>query len=350
MSYLPCKNPSCKSHGKPHPNCKCYAGMADGGMVEGYCDSNRPHDRFCKYFAEGGIVNPPDIDPSSAVSSFLGSEGLHGLIKIGSDQDDIYKYNQAIKRGNKSLAARVNDLFGNEKYEKPDHTKSRKLIEEWIDSGGIEAELQKEMHKQSSPEMFAGGGMAEKKEGMAHDRNIANSYPSQNVLLQAAKGRSANYLAGLKPQKNQPKLAFDDEPDQKKQRKSYERAIKIAADPLRVLRKIKEGTIEPEHIHHFKSLYPEMNEVLQKKITEKIIEAQMKGEKPSYKVRQGLSVFMGAPMSGEMTPQNIMAAQATFQGKQQQPPPQSKTSVLKSADDTYMTGNQARTSREQKQT
>lgn len=26
---LPCKNPNCKSHGKPHPNCKCYGGHGD---------------------------------------------------------------------------------------------------------------------------------------------------------------------------------------------------------------------------------------------------------------------------------------------------------------------------------
>ena len=29
MIGFPCKNPSCKSYGKPHPNCKCYMEMAE---------------------------------------------------------------------------------------------------------------------------------------------------------------------------------------------------------------------------------------------------------------------------------------------------------------------------------
>lgn len=57
--YPPCLNPSCKSHGKPHPNCKCYGdSYAEGGEVsdEYYCDDNRMHRKACDYYAEGGSV------------------------------------------------------------------------------------------------------------------------------------------------------------------------------------------------------------------------------------------------------------------------------------------------------
>lgn len=56
-AYPPCKNQACKSFGQPHPNCRCYGGMAKGGEVEVFCASSRPHDEFCKFFADGGPVD-----------------------------------------------------------------------------------------------------------------------------------------------------------------------------------------------------------------------------------------------------------------------------------------------------
>lgn len=53
---LPCLNPSCKSHGKPHPNCRCYTRMAEGGKASGmrYCAHGMPHEPDCEYYmAEG---------------------------------------------------------------------------------------------------------------------------------------------------------------------------------------------------------------------------------------------------------------------------------------------------------
>ena len=68
MAYWPCTNPSCKSHGKPHPNCKCappggYAHAA-GGSVRTYCDTKVAHLPDCEYYmAEGGEVpqDPSDL-------------------------------------------------------------------------------------------------------------------------------------------------------------------------------------------------------------------------------------------------------------------------------------------------
>lgn len=64
---LPCLNPHCKSHGKPHPNCRCYSGgeqfsdrgsLAEGGEVKPkmrYCAHGKPHMEGCSY-AKGGEV------------------------------------------------------------------------------------------------------------------------------------------------------------------------------------------------------------------------------------------------------------------------------------------------------
>lgn len=94
--YPPCINPSCKSYGKSHPNCRCYGGnsehsgvgaeghFAEGGEVskEYYCDNNRPHFKKCEYYAEGGSVQKfakagevqSDSDKLEKVAQELNSE------------------------------------------------------------------------------------------------------------------------------------------------------------------------------------------------------------------------------------------------------------------------------------
>lgn len=53
---LPCLNPNCKSHGKPHPNCRCYAHMAEGGSVNlRYCAHGKPHRESCEYYRGGSV-------------------------------------------------------------------------------------------------------------------------------------------------------------------------------------------------------------------------------------------------------------------------------------------------------
>ncbi len=59
MAYGPCLNPSCSSHGKPHPNCKCYDKLAKGGDVA-FCSKDNKHDKDCQYYAEGDEVSQPD--------------------------------------------------------------------------------------------------------------------------------------------------------------------------------------------------------------------------------------------------------------------------------------------------
>lgn len=85
---LPCKNPSCKSHGRPHPNCRCYAGLAKGGAVEPFCSQDRQHDPGCGYYAEGGEVQAPPQplprfaeDSASTLGHAAVDRGLLGLIR-----------------------------------------------------------------------------------------------------------------------------------------------------------------------------------------------------------------------------------------------------------------------------
>lgn len=224
-----------------------------------------------------------------------------------------------------------------------------------LQENNVQEQLQQEMYNQAqSPQGFAHGGEVKgpsDKPGILQQQSgIATHYPEQNVLLAAAKGRVSNYLTSLRPSEHRPKLAFDEPADGTEQRRTYHKALAVAANPLGILDEIRQGTLDPAHVAHFKSMYPETDQLLQKRLATKLTEIQVAGEKPSYKTRQGLSLLMGANLSGEVAQPNLAAAQAVFvpkQQSQQSPAPQSKTSSLTKSGAQASTPDQARQERQQ---
>ncbi len=362
VQQAPCSNPSCKSYGKVHPNCQCGQGLAEGGEVSHFCSRNNPHGHECEYINTNSnlALKSEDSfhDHNHSVPSYLAEGGLIGLIKMHENKY-IDKYHHAIKKGEKSIHTHVDHIFGGDKLPIEKNIDSRKDIEDWIAKGGIDDDIQQQIYKShNAPKSFADGGEVDgNDDNNLHNDAISSKYPDHNMTYQMAKGRVSQYLNALRPQDNTPKLAFDPEPDQRQQKKAYDKAVKIAHDPLSVLREIKKGTIEPDDVRHLNEMYPELNEAIQKKVTKKIVEAQLSGKKPSYTMRQGLSLFMGTPLSGEMTPQNIRAAQAVFQsqGSPQQGAPQQgqkppkKTSALSKSSQAFLTGGQSVARRQQRQ-
>lgn len=333
--------------------------MAHGGEVSSFCSSGGSHRRECKYYAPGGDVHLADIpvheNTEEAISSYLMHGGLHHLLKA--EPQDVYEaldhYNGHVSRGHKLSEKTIGALFGGNSPDEKDHTKSKEAIDAWVSRGAVTDDLKNEIYKDHEVHNFASGGEAKMPAGIGHKHHLANIYPDHNIALQAAKGRVGNYLNSLRPQPHSPKLAFDDEPDNTKQNKDYRAALHIAAHPLSVLEEAKKGTIEPEHVSHLRQMYPEVNNSIQKRVTNKIVDDQLNHRKPPYHIRQGLSMLLGTPLSGEMAPQNIMAAQATFQAKKATQPeggqPQKKTSALAKTNQSYLLPNQAAAERQQKQ-
>lgn len=281
-------------------------------------------------------------------------EGLHQVIEHGEN----------IAKGAKALNQSVESLFrpaGQKTVNFLTTEKNRDELSEYMTGGGYEQNIQQQIYDDNQnpePQGFAHGGKVHKApktngKGLIENKGLEKHYPDQNMLMNMARGRVSNYLMGLRPQENVPKLIFDKEPDNRSQKKSYHRALDLANHPLSIMDEIHKGTIEPEHVKHFNSMYPEVSEVMKKKITERITHAQLKGETPSAKVRQGLSLFMGTALSSEMTPAGIMAAQAVFANKQapqpqQKPPSASATKSLTKSDSAFLTGSQSLQRRQQK--
>lgn len=284
-------------------------------------------------------------DPNEFVSSFLAHRGASSFLNKLFDTE-LEKYYSSIQKGRKRIDNHTASLFSDEKAPDEDSEKSKKTISDWMDKGSNYEDIQQAL-----------GGQTNVVDQAAQPNSISSNHPQQSLLIQSAKGRISDYLNGLKPQKNLPKLAFDNEPDQTEKQRSYDKALDIAADPLSILNHVSRGTLSPEQVKHFNAMYPEVNNTLQKKLTDQIIKAQLQDKKPSYKIRQGLSLLMGTPLSGELTPQSMQAIQATFQIQAQQdqtaaaPVKKNKknTSTLSKSSQSFLTGNQALTGRQQKQ-
>lgn len=297
----------------------------------------------------------------------LSSGNTTGLLDALKHAGDIGSGMDSLTQGVESLIgaggrAAIKNISGNYGSEA-----ARRDLDEYISNGGINQDIQQQIYDQNAggeAQGFAQGGEVKKPIKTAEtpeiqpllkeNDGVSMHYPEQNILLNTAKGRISNYLSSLRPQENQPKLAFDDHPDIREQKRSYNRALDIANAPLGILKEIHDGTLETDHVKHLNAMYPEVNGLLQKKMTERIIKAQLDGEKPTYKVRQGMSMLMGTALSGEFTPQGIQAAQAVFaqkgaQQQQSQAPTKNKknTNTLTKSDRSYLTDSQARVTRQQ---
>ncbi len=279
----------------------------------------------------------------------------------------LLNYATQVNQGNALINKSIESLFKEGVKQVPrylDSEKARDRLEKWIDDTGIDQDIQTEMSNQNSVPQFAEGGAVtgmtptpKPQSSMLNDNPIAQIYPDQNAMIQTAKGRISNYLRGLKPAGDVSRLPFDPEPDQRKRKRTYQRALTIALDPLSIMGHVRNGTLEPEHVQHFTAMYPELGRTLQNRLTSQIVNSQLSGKKPNFAVRQGLSLLLGTPLSSELLPQNIQAAQATFrrlsqnqsqtqQGAQtaQKRPSRSR---LSKTDQAFLTGTQALATRQQ---
>lgn len=243
-------------------------------------------------------------------------------------------------KGQNKITAGMNMLFkggGQQLLDAGVNDKQRNAIMDGIDNNILDEQIQNT--KAESPI-----GMAEGGEVTSHTDHFAEQFPQDNQILQAAKSRVYNYLKTLKPQPQQNSLPFDENEIPHEVKRNYDKAVDFAANPLTILHKIKDGTISSPDMTHMTQMWPELTDHLRKEATKHITEMQIKKEKPSHQVRQGLSLFMGTPLDSTMAPTAILAAQSTFQpqapGRTQQPSKAKKQSLNKGPN-LYRTDTQA---------
>lgn len=227
-------------------------------------------------------------------------------------------------------------------------------LKQFIKDGQVDEQAKNQTQSDANAQQpFAHGGIVEDASQPAD--HFSAIFPEQSALLSAAKGRISGYLNNLRPADHPQKLAFDSNPPDTDKHRTYNKAIDIAVNPLKILDRVNKGNLTPEDMQHFVGLYPEVHSMLSQKMTERIMKAQAADEKPSYTKRQAMSLFLGAPLDSTLTPQSIQAAQGVYAMKkaaaQQQVPTKNKkgTSALSKVSENYQTAAQGRAERQQKQ-
>lgn len=224
---------------------------------------------------------------------------------------NVLDYATKMSKGAQDITRGVDCLFqGGSQQAMEFSYKDKDKLKKYIEEGGVDQQLQNQLQGQDTSAgaapQFAKGGHVEPVSNEVDP--ISTHFPEQASLLSTAKGRISGYLNSKRPLPAN-KLAFDKEHKDPIKEKTYDRALDIALQPLSVLHHIKEGTLQVEHMQHLIQMYPELHSHLSKKITEQIVKSQMAEEKPAYKTRIGLSLFLGAPLDSTMTPASIQAAQ-----------------------------------------
>lgn len=466
---VPCRNPQCKSYGKPHFNCQCssagpqtgksggssYTGpsssitknYAEGGNVESEHPCAGVHKTDCEFY--GGDPELGQIILKNAIlrhtseddvtDSMLGKsqpeQAMHGLLAhsgashlLGDVTDSLFEpgkgasldnlgnkqlskraakllnkismmpqdqtmdpelmksvirpgvekiignknphvidavisaiskgetdqlgaiidHASKVSKGHKSIHDSIESLFsGNEMDHEPNEAHREKL-KKFISDGGLNAQIMNQtqaMNEQPVQAMAEGGVI----NANAPQNPIEKAFSEQALLMGATKSGVNNYLQQQQPQAAQ-KLPFDSDHKNTQKEKDYNKILDIANKPLSVLKHIQSGTVVPDHVKHLVGMYPDFYNHLGKKATEQIVKAQLKDEKPSYRVRQGLSLFLGSPLDSTMTPQAIQSIQAMYAAKQapQAPPGKTKknTSKLDDVSKSYETADQAAQARQ----
>jgi hypothetical protein len=203
-------------------------------------------------------------------------------------------------------------------YDDIDRDKDK--IKSYVEEGGYPNEIQNALNEsgESSSPGYAEGGVVSEK-----TNDFANAFPAENTLMNSAKSRIYNYLNNARPMPPSGNMPFDTPTKSKAQEKAYDRALTVAARPLTVLKHIKDGTLTSEHVKHLSQMYPESYDYLSKKMSERMAKYGIQEEnKPSFKTRQALSLFLTTPLEKSFTPTSIQAAQSVFMPKAPQQPAQ----------------------------
>lgn len=206
---------------------------------------------------------------------------------------------QAIK-GEKLLNNAAKSVFDSSKIVLPSHLipddKNREKLDKKI------RDLQT-----NSEQLFEAGG------------KVGHYMPDHGMAVAQTAGTAVQYLNSLRPD-DAPKNPLDAPiVPNKIQEAEYNRALDIANQPLLVLEAVKKGTVTPSDITHLKVLYPDLYKRSADKISFQMFEKLHKKESIPYKTRIGVSMFLGQPLDGTMTPLGIQSAQPQMPAPQQQP-------------------------------
>lgn len=284
--HHPCLNPSCRSYGTPHINCRCYDKFAQGGQV---CSG--AHHESCPHFADGGEVEANTLinnNPGHAVDHLAQHHGLLGLLtKVGMSKSpdpnkNVEDFVDGTKRGSKSINSQTKGIFG------PDIVKPNKESRE-----ALENHLQD--LRENPEKMLDIGG------------SLGDHLPEHSMQLAATAGNAINHFNSIRPKQHKNKPLDELTKADKRDQYVYDRHLDIANHPSMILNYVKDGTLVPSDVMAVKSMYPNLYKSMVDGAGESLIEAKTQNKNIPYKQKLSLSLLLGEPLDSTMTSQSLQA-------------------------------------------
>ena len=324
---IPCKNPNCRSYGRPHPNCRCgggglgatagrlwerakgaasgfaesygnsasHEGYASGGLVDGethFCTTGGAHEEGCEHFASGGQVEDQQHfakDPALSVDHAVLDRGLHHVMtKTGKRGGGDFM--EHAKRGRKTLDNHAKNLL---------NPKSDPVSINPEDVDALERHLEELRMNPSAAENVGG--------------DLGNSFPDHQLHLTGKLASVANYFDAIRPKSAQGAPLDKVMPPSKKELMHYRRQLAIAQNPALIYQKAKDAQLQPGDRETLQAIYPRLHQDMVNRAGGAIVDAKHAGVELPKHAKRGLGQLMGQDLGFIHTPaamQAIMQANA----------------------------------------
>lgn len=161
--------------------------------------------------------------------------------------------------------------------------------------------------------------------------DLGQILPEHSFSLASSTINALNYVNSKRPTPKKNGVLDKEIPPSQAQMTKFRRTLEIAQNPLVVLKRAKEGTLQSADIIDLKNMYPDLYNDMVTKVTSAMITHMSNGKQVPYRVKKSLSLLAGMPLETAFTPQSIMAAQSVFAKAGAQPPQQMPQMAPKSS-------------------
>ncbi len=359
MAQGPCLNPNCSSHGAPHPNCRCYSRMAQGGIA----GCNGPHKTECVYhMAEGGEPEELPADPETSLTQSIIHHGLSGALQ-STGQVGLAKFEPEhmqplmdaknnftpvqVESGHplvgqipkserdqviRHLSAKVMMAEPNAEgfRSASDHLKSsyrgKQLLNEAVGSVFNKGSFKVPNSDTSVLQSQLDDLQANPAKALEMGGSLGHYLPDHSGQFAATVASAMNYFQQLKPKNTDMGPLSEPISPNKQNKEMYKRQLEIAQQPLTVLKRVKEGSLVKQDVTTLQTIYPKMYNEMVSKVGEELINLKSEKQKVHipYKRKLALSTFLGQPMDASLNGSSLVSIMKA-NAPQQPPQPQSKS-------------------------